>query len=394
MKEDVFILSAARTPIGSFGGSLSSVHAAKLGATAIQGAIERAGVAAGQVQEVIMGNVISANLGQAPARQAALYAGLPDNVICTTVNKVCASGMKALVFGAQSIQLGDADLIVAGGMESMSQVPYYLPKARNGYGYGNGEIIDGLLRDGLVDVYDQIGMGLCGDRTAEKYNITREEQDAFAIRSYTKSAESTANGFFQKEIKAVEVPSPKGGEATFVSEDEEFKKVKFEKIPFLKPAFSKDGTVTAANASTINDGASALVIAGNEFVKSNGVKPLARIVAYADAEQEPAWFTTTPVLATQKVLKKAGMSLSQIDYFEVNEAFAVVALAYIKMLELDIDKVNVFGGAVSLGHPLGSSGSRIITTLLSVLEQNNGRYGLASICNGGGGASAVIIERL
>lgn len=394
MKEDVFILSAARTPIGSFGGSLSSVHAAKLGATAIQGAIEKAGVAAGQVQEVIMGNVISANLGQAPARQAALYAGLPNNVICSTVNKVCASGMKAVVFGAQSIQLGDAELIVAGGMESMSQVPYYLPKARNGYGYGNGEIIDGLLRDGLVDVYDQIGMGLCGDRTAEKYNISREEQDAFAIRSYTKSAESTANGFFQKEIKAVEVPSLKGGEATIVSEDEEFKKVKFEKIPFLKPVFSKDGTVTAANASTINDGASALVIAGNEFVKSNGVKPLARIVAYADAEQEPAWFTTTPVLATQKVLKKAGMSLSQIDYFEVNEAFAVVALAYIKMLELDIEKVNVFGGAVSLGHPLGSSGSRIIATLLSVLEQNNGRYGLASICNGGGGASAVIIERL
>ncbi|SKB44433.1 acetyl-CoA C-acyltransferase [Dyadobacter psychrophilus] len=394
MKEEVFILSAARTPIGSFGGSLSSVHAAKLGATAIQGAIEKAGVASEQVQEVIMGNVISANLGQAPARQAALYAGLPSGVICTTINKVCASGMKAVVFGAQSIQLGDADLIVAGGMESMSQVPYYLPKARNGYGYGNGEIIDGLLKDGLVDVYDQIGMGLCGDRTAEKYDISREEQDAFAIRSYTKSAESTANGFFQREIKAVEVPSPKGGESTIVSEDEEFKKVKFEKIPFLKPAFSKDGTVTAANASTINDGASALVIAGRDFVKNNGIKPIARIVAYADAEQEPAWFTTTPVLATQKVLTKAGMSLSQIDYFEVNEAFAVVALAYIKMLDLDIDKVNVFGGAVSLGHPLGSSGSRIITTLISVLEQNNGRYGLASICNGGGGASAVIIERL
>lgn len=394
MKEEVFILSAARTPIGSFGGNLSSVHASKLGAAAIQGAIEKAGVTAEQVQEVIMGNVISANLGQAPARQAALYAGLPSGVICTTVNKVCASGMKAVVFGAQSIQLGDADLIVAGGMESMSQVPYYLPKARNGYGYGNGEIIDGLLKDGLVDVYDQIGMGLCGDRTAEKYNISREEQDAFAIRSYTKSAESTANGFFQAEITAVEVPSPKGGESTIVTEDEEFKKVKFDKIPFLKPAFSKDGTVTAANASTINDGASALVIAGSDFVKNNAVKPIARIVAYADAEQEPAWFTTTPVLATQKVLKKAGMALSQIDYFEVNEAFAVVALAYIKMLELDMEKVNVFGGAVSLGHPLGSSGSRIITTLLSVLEQNSGRYGLASICNGGGGASAIIIERL
>ncbi|MCF0060025.1 acetyl-CoA C-acyltransferase [Dyadobacter chenwenxiniae] len=394
MKEEVFILSAARTPIGSFGGSLSTVHAARLGATAIQGALERAGVASEQVEEVIMGNVISANLGQAPARQAALYAGLPNNVICTTVNKVCASGMKAVVFGTQSIQLGDADLIVAGGMESMSQVPYYLPKARNGYGYGNGEIIDGLLKDGLVDVYDQIGMGLCGDRTAEKYGISREEQDAFAIRSYTKSAESTANGSFQKEIIAVEVPSPKGGDVTTVAEDEEFKKVKFEKIPVLKPAFSKEGTVTAANASTINDGASALVIAGNNFVKNNNIKPVARIVAYADAEQEPAWFTTTPVLATQKVLKKAGMSLSQIDYFEVNEAFAVVALAYIKMLEIDMEKVNIFGGAVSLGHPLGSSGSRIITTLLSVLEHNNGRYGLAAICNGGGGASAVIIERL
>lgn len=394
MKEEVFILSAARTPIGSFGGSLSSVHASKLGATAIQGAIEKAGVDSEQVREVIMGNVISANLGQAPARQAALYAGLQPAVICTTVNKVCASGMKAVVFGAQSIQLGDADLVVAGGMESMSQVPYYLPKARNGYGYGHGEIIDGLLKDGLVDVYDQIGMGLCGDRTAEKYSISREEQDAFAIRSYTKSAESTANGFFQAEIKAVEVPSPKGGEPTIVAEDEEFKKVKFEKIPFLKPAFSKDGTVTAANASTINDGASALVIAGSDFVKNNAVRPVARIVAYADAEQEPAWFTTTPVLATQKVLKKAGMSISEIDYFEVNEAFAVVALAYIKMLELDIEQVNVFGGAVSLGHPLGSSGSRIITTLLSVLERNNGRYGLASICNGGGGASAIIIERL
>ncbi|MCF2487926.1 acetyl-CoA C-acyltransferase [Dyadobacter sp. CY347] len=394
MKEEVFILSAARTPIGSFGGSLSSVHAAKLGATAINGAVEKAGVTPEQVQEVIMGNVISANLGQAPARQAALYAGLPNNVICTTVNKVCASGMKAVVFGAQSIRLGDADLIVAGGMESMSQVPYYLPKARNGIGYGNGEIIDGLLKDGLVDVYDQIGMGLCGDRTAEKYDISREEQDAFAIRSYTKSAESTANGLFNAEIVAVEVPSPKGGEPTIVAEDEEFKKVKFEKIPFLKPAFSKDGTVTAANASTINDGASALVIAGSDFVKNSSAKPIARIVAYADAEQEPAWFTTTPVLATQKVLKKAGMSLSQIDYFEVNEAFAVVALAYIKMLELDMEKVNVFGGAVSLGHPLGSSGSRIITTLLSVLKQNNGRYGLAAICNGGGGASAVIIERL
>lgn len=393
MKEEVFILSAARTPIGSFGGTLASVHAAKLGATAIKAALEKANVSADQVQEVIMGNVMSANLGQAPARQAAIYAGLPESVICTTVNKVCASGMKAFVFGAQTIQLGDADVVVAGGMENMSQVPYYLPKARNGYGYGNGEIIDGLLKDGLTDVYDQIGMGICGDRTASKYNISREEQDEFAIRSYRKSAEATASGFFQNEITAVEVISPKG-EATMVSEDEEYKKVKFEKIPFLKPAFSKDGTVTAANASTINDGAAALIICGSTFVNQNAGKPIARIVAYADAEQAPAWFTTTPVLATQKVLTKAGMSLSDIDYFEVNEAFAVVALAYIKVLELDIAKVNVFGGAVSLGHPLGASGARIITTLLSALEKNNGRFGLAAICNGGGGASAVIIERL
>ncbi|MCE7063687.1 acetyl-CoA C-acyltransferase [Dyadobacter sp. CY326] len=394
MKEEVFILSAARTPIGSFGGSLSSVHAARLGATAIKAALEKANVSADQVEEVIMGNVISANLGQAPARQAALYAGLPESVITTTVNKVCASGMKALMFGAQAIQSGDAKAIVAGGMESMSQVPFYLPKARNGYGYGNGEIIDGLLKDGLIDVYDQIGMGLCGDRTATKYNISREDQDAFAIRSYTKSAESTANGFFQNEIAAVEVPSPKGGDAVIVSEDEEYKKVKFEKIPLLKPAFSTDGTVTAANASTINDGAAALVICSSEFVNSGNFKPIARIVAYADSEQEPAWFTTTPILATQKVLKKAGMSLSDIDYFEVNEAFAVVALAYINVLELDMDKVNVFGGAVSLGHPLGASGARIVTTLLNVLEKNNGRFGLAAICNGGGGASAVIVERL
>ncbi|TLU99460.1 acetyl-CoA C-acyltransferase [Dyadobacter luticola] len=394
MKDEVFILAAARTPIGSFGGSLSSVPAGKLGATAIQGALSKSGVSPEQVQEVFMGNVVSANLGQAPARQAAIFAGLPPEVICTTVNKVCASGMKATVFAAQSIQLGDADIVVAGGMENMSQIPYYLPKARNGYGYGHGEIIDGLVKDGLTDVYDQSAMGLCGDRTASKYNISREEQDAFAISSYKRSAEATENGFFSNEIVPVEVPSPKGGESVFVKEDEEFKKVKFEKIPTLKPVFSKDGTVTAANASTINDGAAALVLAGKSVVNISGLKPVARIVAYADAEQEPAWFTTTPIIATQKVLKKAGLSISNIDYFEVNEAFAVVALAYIKELNLDINKVNVFGGAVSLGHPLGASGARIITTLLSVLEKNNGRYGLAAICNGGGGASAIILEKL
>jgi acetyl-CoA C-acetyltransferase len=394
MKEEVLILSAARTPIGSFGGSLSSVHAARLGAAAIQGALAHANVAPGLVQEVLMGNVLSANLGQAPARQAAIYAGLAPEVICTTVNKVCASGMKAIVFGAQGIQLGEAEIVVAGGMENMSQVPYYLSKARNGYGYGNGEVIDGLLKDGLTDVYDQVGMGVCGDSTAARYSISRTEQDEFAIRSYQRSAASTASGFFKNEIVPVEIVSPKGGESAWITEDEEYKRVKFDKIPSLKPAFSKDGTVTAANASTINDGAAALVLAGMSAVKEHGLKPVARVVAYADAEQEPAWFTTTPILASKKVLKKAGLSISDIDYFEVNEAFAVVALAYIKELDLDVNRVNVFGGAVSLGHPLGASGARIITTLLSVLEKNNGRYGLAAICNGGGGASAVIVERL
>lgn len=393
MQTDVFILSAARTPIGSFGGNLSSVHAAKLGATAIQGALAKAGTEPALVDEVLMGNVVSANLGQAPARQAAIYAGLPVSVICTTVNKVCASGMKATALGAQAIQLGDASIVVAGGMENMSQIPYYLPKGRNGYGYGHGEVIDGLLKDGLTDVYDQIGMGVCGDKTALKYNISRKAQDEFAIRSYQRSAEATANGSFADEIVPVETLSAKG-DATIVSEDEEYKRVKFDKIPTLKPVFSKDGTVTAANASTINDGGAALVLAGSSAVNAQNLTPIARIVAYADAEQEPAWFTTTPVLATEKVLKKAGLKISDIDYFEVNEAFAVVALAYIQALHLDIEKVNVFGGAVSLGHPLGASGARIVTTLLSVLAKNNGKYGLAAICNGGGGASAMIVERL
>jgi len=394
MKSEVFILSAVRTPIGSFGGALASVPASRLGAVAIQGALEKSEVDRDIVDELFMGNVVSANVGQAPAKQAAVFAGLPSKVICTTVNKVCASGMKSVVFGAQSIQLSDAGVVVAGGMESMSQIPYYLPKARNGYGYGHGEVVDGLVKDGLTDVYDQIAMGVCGDRTAAKYVITREEQDAFAIQSYRRSAEATARGDFENEIVAVEITSPKGGDSTIVSEDEEFRKVKFEKIPFLKPVFSKDGTVTAANASTINDGAAALVLAGAELVQQKGLKPVARIVAYADSEQEPAWFTTTPILATKKVLNKAGLSLNDIDYFEVNEAFAVVALAFMKELNLDVSKVNVFGGAVSLGHPLGASGARIIATLLNVLKVKNGRYGLATICNGGGGASAIIIERL
>lgn len=393
MKEEVFILSAARTPIGSFNGALSSVPATKLGAAAIHAALEKSGVSAEQVDEVLMGNVISANLGQAPARQAAIYAGLPVKTICTTVNKVCASGMKAVMFGAQAIQLGDASVVIAGGMENMSMIPYYLPKARTGYGYGHGEVLDGLLKDGLTDVYDQIGMGLCGDETAAALNISRAEQDEYAISSYKRSADASENGHFAGELTPVQVPSAKGA-PVIVTTDEEFTRVKFDKIPSLKPAFSKEGTVTAANASTINDGAAALVLAGTSAINRLQLKPLARIIAYADAEQEPRKFTTTPILATEKVLKKAGLSLADIDYFEVNEAFAVVALAFIKQLNLDRERVNVFGGAVSLGHPLGASGARICTTLLSVLQQKNGRYGLAAICNGGGGASAVIIERL
>ena len=394
MKEEVLILAAARTPIGSFGGSLATIHAAKLGAAAIKGALEKSKIDPSLAQEVYMGNVISSNLGQAPARQAAIFAELAPNVICTTVNKVCASGMKAIVLGAQAIQLGDAGVVVAGGMENMSQIPYYLPKARNGYGYGNGEVVDGLTKDGLSDAYDQSAMGLCGDKTASKYTISRQEQDEFAVRSYQLSAVSTEKGYFKNEIVPIEITAPKGGASTFVEEDEEFRRVKFEKIPSLKPVFSSDGTVTAANASTINDGAAALILANADIVTREGLKPVARIVAYADAEQDPAWFTTTPVLATQKVLKKAGLQLTDIDYFEVNEAFAVVALFYIKELGLDIDKVNIFGGAVSLGHPLGASGARIVTTLISVLEEKKGRYGLAAICNGGGGASAIIIERI
>jgi acetyl-CoA C-acetyltransferase len=394
MKDEVFILSAARTPIGSFGGAIASVHAARLGAIAIQGALAKSKIDPESVDELLMGNVVSANLGQAPARQAGIFSGLAASVICTTINKVCASGMKAVVSGAQAIQLGDAEVVVAGGMENMSQIPYYLSKARYGYGYGNGELTDGLVKDGLTDVYDQIPMGICGDRTAQKYEITREQQDEFAIRSYQRSAAATENGYFKDEIVEVEIPSAKGGESVFFREDEEFRRVKFEKIPSLKPVFSKEGTVTAANASTINDGAAALILSGKKALSNTTVKPVARIVAYADAEQEPAWFTTTPILATKKVLKKAGLQLNDIDYFEVNEAFAVVALAYMKELGLAPDKVNIFGGAVSLGHPLGASGARIITTLLSVLQQKNGRYGLASICNGGGGASAIIVERL
>ncbi len=393
MPEDVFIISTARTPIGSFGGILSPISATELGTKAIEGALKKANLDPALIEEVYMGNVVSANLGQAPARQAALGAGLPNETICTTINKLCASGMKSATLAAQAIRLGDADLLVAGGMENMSQIPFYLPKARYGYGYGNGEVVDGLLRDGLTDAYDHCAMGVCGDRTATQREITREQQDEYAIRSYQRSAEANEKGYFKEEIVTVEVPQRKG-DPLRVSEDEEFKKVNFEKIPTLRPVFSPDGTVTAANASTINDGGAAMVLASGQKVKELNLKPIARIVAYADAEQEPVWFTTTPIAATRKVLKKAGMQLSDIDYFEINEAFSVVALAYMKELGLEPDKVNLFGGAVSLGHPLGVSGARIMGTLVNVLRIRQGRYGLAAICNGGGGASAVILERM
>lgn len=392
MAKEVFIVAAVRTPIGSFGGTLADISATKLGAVAIKGALEKAGVAPEQVQEVIMGNVVSANLGQAPARQAARYAGLPDGVNCTTVNKVCASGMKATAYGAQSIMLGMADIVVTGGMESMSQIPFYVPKARFGYKYGDGILVDGLSRDGLIDVYQQQAMGVYADRTAAKYGFTREDQDAFAIRSYKNSAAATEGGRFKDEIVPVEVVSRKG--TIMMTEDEEYKNVNFDKVPTLRPAFSKDGTVTAANASTINDGASALVLVSEKMLKKLNLKPLARIVSFADGEHEPEWFTTAPTIAAPIALKRAGLSITDIDYFEVNEAFAVVPMSFAKVLDFNPQLMNINGGACSLGHPLGCSGARILTTLNSVLHQKGAQYGMAAICNGGGGASAMILERL
>lgn len=391
--QEVFIVSAVRTPIGSFGGSLAGVSATQLGAAAIKGALEKAGITPDQVNEVLMGNVVSANLGQAPARQAARFAGIPDNVPCTTVNKVCASGMKCITLGAQSIMLGMNDIVVAGGMENMSQIPYYIPNARWGYKYGNGEIVDGLAKDGLTDVYNQKAMGVCADATATKYGISREAQDAFAIESYKRSAASTESGAFKAEIVPVSIPQKKG-DPIQILEDEEFKKVMFDKIPGLRPAFTPDGTVTAANASTINDGAAALILASEAAVKKFGLKPIAKIRGFADAEQEPEWFTTTPTIAAPKALKMAGLSASDIDFFEVNEAFAVVTMAFEQVMGIEHNQTNVFGGAVALGHPLGASGARIVTTLNNVLQQRNGKYGLAAICNGGGGATAIVIERL
>ncbi|AFK05246.1 acetyl-CoA acetyltransferase [Emticicia oligotrophica DSM 17448] len=391
--QQTFIISAVRTPIGSFGGSLSSVSAPQLGATAIKAAVEKAGIAPNQVEEVLFGNVCQANVGQAPARQATLGAGLSNKTNVTTINKVCASGMKSVMFGSQSIELGQNDIVVAGGMESMSQIPFYLAKARYGYGYGNGELIDGLAKDGLTNVYDNKAMGCFADATATSFEITREEQDAFAIQSYKRSASASVNGNFTNEIVPVEVVDRKGN-VKVIAEDEEYKNVNFDKIPTLRPVFTKDGTVTAANASTINDGAAALVLASSNAVEQNNLKPIAKIIAYADGEHEPEWFTTAPIIAAEKALKRAGLTINDIDFFEVNEAFAVVPMAFAKHFGIDHAKLNIYGGAVSLGHPLGCSGARIITTLVNVLAQNNGKYGMAAICNGGGGASAIIIEKI
>jgi acetyl-CoA C-acetyltransferase len=390
MKE-VVIVSALRTPIGSFGGSLAGFTATQLGGIAIKAAIEKAGIKPEDVQEVYMGNVLSANLGQAPATQAAKHAGLPD-LPATTINKVCASGTKAIMLAAQSIALGQNDIVVAGGMESMSNVPYYLDKARTGYRLGHGQITDGLVKDGLWDVYNDYHMGSAAELCAAECHISREDQDAFAIASYKKAQAAQNEGKFTAEIVPVEVKDRKG-EITLVSNDDEPFAVKFDKIPSLKPVFKKDGTVTAANASTLNDGAAALVLMSADKAKELGLKPLARILAYADAQQAPEWFTTAPAKAIPLALSRAGKSIQDVDYFEINEAFSVVSLANNQLLELNNDKVNVNGGAVSLGHPLGASGARIVVTLLSVLAQNNGKIGVAGICNGGGGASALVVEK-
>lgn len=392
MKE-VYIISAARTPIGSFGGKLSGFTATQLGSFAIKGALEKANVDAEAVQEVLMGNVVSAGLGQAPARQAALGAGIGQNVPCTTINKVCASGMKSVMLAAQSIMVGSNDVVVAGGMESMSNIPYYIPKARYGYKYGNGELVDGLVKDGLWEVYNEFPMGNCADNTAKEMNISREAQDEYAISSYKKAAESTAAGKFKNEIIPVAIPQRKG-DPVMMTEDEEFNNVIFEKIPNLRPVFNKEGSVTAANASTINDGASAMVLMSKEKAEELGVKPIAKIIGFADAAQDPLWFTTAPAKAIPKAMAMAGVSKDDVDYYEINEAFSVVAIANNQELGLDPSKVNINGGAVALGHPLGASGNRIVTTLCHVLDQNDGKIGVAGICNGGGGASAMVIEKL
>lgn len=392
MKE-VYIVSAVRTPIGSFGGVLSGVSATQLGATAIKAALERAGVKPEQVNEVLMGNVLQANVGQAPATQASMFAGIPTNVPSTTINKVCASGMKSIMMGAQSIMAGDNEVVVAGGMENMSAVPYYLDKARNGYRLGHAQMIDGLVKDGLWDVYKDYHMGSAAELCATECKISREEQDAYAIESYKRSQAAWSKGLFKNEIAPVTIPQ-KGKEALVINEDEEYKKVDFNKIPSLRPVFVKDGSVTAANASTLNDGAAAVVLMSKEKADALGIKALAKIRSYADAQQAPEWFTTTPSKALPLAVEKAGIKMTDVDFFEINEAFSVVAIANNNEMKLDPSKVNVNGGAVSIGHPLGCSGARIIVTLLNVLQQNNGKIGAAGICNGGGGASAIVIERM
>jgi acetyl-CoA C-acetyltransferase len=392
MAKEVYIVAAARTPMGSFMGSLASISATQLGSTAIKGALEKGNIAADIVDEVFMGNVLQAGVGQAPARQAALGAGLGQNVPCTTVNKVCASGMKAIMLGAQSIIAGDNEIVVAGGMESMSQTPHYLD-GRNGTKFGNITMLDGITKDGLLDVYSNVPMGNCAELCATEHNFTREDQDNFAITSYTRAAEAWKAGRFNDEIVPVSVPQRKGDPILF-AEDEEYKNVFIDKIPSLRPAFDKAGTITAANASTINDGASAVVLASKEAVEKYGLKPIAKIVSYADAAHAPEWFTTAPTKAVGKALEKAGMQTSDIHFWELNQAFSVVGLANMKLLGLDPAKVDVNGGAVALGHPLGNSGSRVIVTLINVLKQNNAKYGGAGICNGGGGASAMIIENI
>lgn len=391
MKE-VVIVSVARTPIGSFLGSLSSIPAPKLGAVAIKGALDKINLQPEMVQEVFMGNVVSAGLGQAPARQAAIFAGIPDTVPCTTVNKVCSSGMKSIMLAAQTIALGDADIVVAGGMENMSSIPHY-QHARKATKFGPVKMEDGMQKDGLVDAYEQVAMGVCADECAVEYEFSREDQDAFAVESYNRSAKAWAEGKFADEVVPVEIPQRRG-EPVIFSEDEEYKNVKMEKIPALRAAFTKEGTVTAANASTINDGGAALVLMSAEKAAELGITPLAKIKGYADAAHEPKWFTTAPAKALPKALAKAGVSIDNVDYFELNEAFSVVGLANMKILGLSANKVNVNGGAVSLGHPLGVSGARIIIALTSILKQNNARIGAAGICNGGGGASAMVIERV
>jgi acetyl-CoA C-acetyltransferase len=391
--KEVVIVAAVRTPIGSFGGALKDFSATRLGSFAIRGALEKAGVLPGQVQELLMGCVLQANLGQAPARQAGKFAGLPDEVVCTTVNKVCASGMKAVVQAAQSILLGDVDIAVAGGMECMSNTPFYVEQLRWGNKYGNTTLIDGLAKDGLTDAYDGKAMGLAAELCASTCGISREDQDAFAIASYQRSQAAWAEGKFADEIIPVEIPQRKGNPLLF-SKDEEPFNVKFDKIPELKPSFQKDGTVTAANASTLNDGAAALVLMSREKANELGLKPLARIVSYADAEQAPEWFTTTPAIAVPRAVAKAGLKMEEIDYWELNEAFSVVGIENSRRMKLDPARVNVHGGAVSIGHPLGASGARILVTLIHTLRQNKARYGAAGICNGGGGASAVVIENL